>query len=112
MTAQELAQQHCTPQKGAHRRIDGEALAAALKDLRGWIETDKHIAKDFQFTDYAQTVAFVNQVAALAAAEDHHPDIMFGANRVRVVFTTHSVRGVSLNDLICAARIEAMRDAA
>jgi 4a-hydroxytetrahydrobiopterin dehydratase len=112
MTLQELAQQHCTPQKGAHRRIDGEALHTCLRGLRGWIEQDKHLSKDFQFTDYAQTVAFVNQVAALAAAEDHHPDIMFGANRVRVVFTTHSVRGISINDLICAARIEAMRDAA
>lgn len=112
MTAQELAQQHCTPQKGAHRRIEGDALAATLKTLPGWIDIDKHIAKDFQFGDYGQVLEFVNKVAALAKAEDHHPDIMFGANRVRVVFTTHSVRGVSLNDLICAARIEAMRDAA
>lgn len=110
MTAQELAQLHCTPLKGAHKRLSGETLAARLDDLHGWIEADGHIAKDFQFTDYEQVVAFVNQVAALAAAEDHHPDIMFGFNRVRVVFTTHSVRGVSLNDLICAARIEAMRN--
>lgn len=112
MTLHELAQQHCAPQKGAHRRIEGEALDTALKNLRGWIEVDKHIAKDFQFGDYDQVVDFVAQVTALAKAEDHHPDIMFGANRVRVVFTTHSVRGVSINDLICAARIEAMRDAA
>lgn len=110
MTAQELAQQHCTPQKGAHKRISGDTLAAHLRTLHGWIEADSHIAKDFQFTDYAQTVAFVNEVAALAAAEDHHPDIMFGFNRVRVVFTTHSVRGISINDLICAARIETMRN--
>jgi 4a-hydroxytetrahydrobiopterin dehydratase len=111
MTVQDLAQQHCTPQKGAHRRLSGATLASHLEGLHGWIEMDLHIAKDFQFTDYAQTVEFVNQVAALAAAEDHHPDIMFGFNRVRVVFTTHSVRGVSINDLICAARIEAMRAA-
>jgi len=110
MTAQDLAQQHCTPQKGAHKRISGDTLASHLRTLHGWIESDNHIAKDFQFTDYAQVVAFVNQVAGLAAAEDHHPDIMFGFNRVRVVFTTHSVRGVSVNDLICAARIEAMRN--
>ncbi|MCQ9377957.1 4a-hydroxytetrahydrobiopterin dehydratase [Methyloversatilis sp. XJ19-49] len=110
MDAHELAQQHCTPQKGAHKRLTGDTLATHLRSVPGWIEADNHISKDFQFADYAQVVAFVNQVAALAAAEDHHPDIMFGFNRVRVVFTTHSVRGVSLNDLICAARIEAMRD--
>ncbi|MBP6095348.1 MAG: 4a-hydroxytetrahydrobiopterin dehydratase [Methyloversatilis sp.] len=111
MTAQELAQQHCTPQKGAHKRLSGETLAKHLLTVPGWIEADNHIAKDFQFTDYEQVVGFVNQVAALATAEDHHPDIMFGFNRVRIVFTTHSVRGVSMNDLICAARIEAMRSA-
>lgn len=111
MTRQELAQQQCAPQKGAHRRIEGEALALALKDLHGWIEVDKHLAKDFQFGDYDQVVNFVNQVATIAKSQDHHPDIMFGANRVRVVFTTHSVRSISINDLICAARIEAMRDA-
>jgi 4a-hydroxytetrahydrobiopterin dehydratase len=110
MTAQDLAQQHCTPQKGAHKRLSGETLAKpSAHRYTGWIESDNHIAKDFQFTDYDQVVGFVNQVAALAAAEDHHPDIMFGFNRVRIVFTTHSVRGVSMNDLICAARIESMR---
>ncbi len=110
MTEQDFAQQHCAPQKGAHKRLSGDTLATHLRRLPGWIETDSHIAKDFQFSDYGQVIAFVNQVAALAAAEDHHPDIMFGFNRVRVVFTTHSVRGVSVNDLICAARIEAMRN--
>jgi 4a-hydroxytetrahydrobiopterin dehydratase len=109
MTAHELAQQHCTPQKGAHKRLTGDTLTNHLRGVPGWIEVDNHITKDFQFTDYAQVLEFVNQVAALAAAEDHHPDIMFGFNRVRIVFTTHSVRGVSINDLICAARIEAMR---
>lgn len=109
MTAQDLAQQHCAPQKGAHKRLTGDTLANHLRNVPGWIETDNHISKDFQFVGYAQVVEFVNQVATLAMAENHHPDIMFGFNRVRVVFTTHSVRGVSVNDLICAARIEAMR---
>jgi 4a-hydroxytetrahydrobiopterin dehydratase len=53
-------------------------------------------------------MAFVNAVAWIAHREDHHPDIAFGYNRVRVRFNTHSVHGISINDFICAAKVEAL----
>ena len=50
-------------------------------------------------------------VARLAQREDHHPDMNFGYNRCRVAWSTHSVGGLSMNDFICAAKVEALLDA-
>jgi 4a-hydroxytetrahydrobiopterin dehydratase len=53
-------------------------------------------------------MAFVNAVAWIAHREDHHPDLAVSYNRCRVEWSTHSVGGLSENDFICAAHIEAM----
>jgi 4a-hydroxytetrahydrobiopterin dehydratase len=50
----------------------------------------------------------VNGVAAIAQREDHHPDMFVGYDKCRVAFCTHSVGGISENDLICAAKVEAL----
>lgn len=108
MTPEELAQGQCAPLSGAVHRLDAARLAALLALLPGW-ESDGHaIAKSFAFPDYAPTLAFVNAVARIAQDQDHHPDIAFGYNRCHVAYSTHSVGGISLNDLICAAKIEAL----
>jgi 4a-hydroxytetrahydrobiopterin dehydratase len=51
-------------------------------------------------------MAFVNAVAFIVHREDHHPDLSVGYNKVTAVFSTHSVSGLSVNDFICAARID------
>jgi 4a-hydroxytetrahydrobiopterin dehydratase len=53
-------------------------------------------------------MAFVNAVAWIAHREDHHPDMTVGYNKVNVAFSTHSVSGLSENDFISAARIDAL----
>jgi len=58
--------------------------------------------------DYYQTIAFVNALAWVAHAEDHHPDIEAGYNRCLVRYSTHAIGGLSDNDFICAARIDAL----
>ena len=40
-----------------------------------------------------------------AEAANHHPDIAFGWGQASVTFTTHSAGGVTLNDLIMAAKL-------
>lgn len=108
MTREELAQGQCVPLSGADHRLDDSRLAALLALLPGWRRDGEAIAKSFDFADYDATLTFVNAVACIARAQDHHPDIVFGYNRCRVAYTTHSVGGVSMNDLICAAKIEAL----
>jgi 4a-hydroxytetrahydrobiopterin dehydratase len=108
MTREELAQGQCAPLSGAGHRLDAARLAGLLAQLPGWTQDGNAIAKSFAFPGYAPTLAFVNAVARIAQEQDHHPDIAFGYNRCRVAYSTHSVGGVSLNDLICAAKIEAL----
>lgn len=108
LTLAELAAGTCKPLSGAGCRLDAAGLAEPLALLPGWKREGEAIAKSFSFPGYEATLSFVNAVARIAQEQDHHPDIAFGYNRCRIAWTTHSIGGVSLNDLICAAKIEAL----
>lgn len=103
-----LAAQRCRPLRGIEHRADAGRIAAALAALPGWslVEDGAAIAKTFGFTDYYRTLAFVNALAFIAHAEDHHPDLSVHYNRCVVRYSTHDVGGLSENDLICAAKTE------
>jgi 4a-hydroxytetrahydrobiopterin dehydratase len=89
-----------------------EAALQLLARLDGWTlgQDCVEIQRSYPFKDYYQTIAFVNAVAWIAHQEDHHPEIEVGYNRCRVRFSTHSVGGLSENDFICAAKIDALLD--
>lgn len=74
----------------------------------GWAQVDGAIQKRYDFPDYHRTMAFVNAVAWVAHVEDHHPDLMVSYNRCTVSYNTHSVGGISINDFICAAKLDAL----
>ena len=100
-----LAAQHCRP--GAPQ-LAADQLRDQLASLPGWTHTGNRIEKTFHFADYRRTIAFVNAVAAIAHAEDHHPDLAVHYDRCVVAWSTHSAGGVTLNDLVCAAKVEAL----
>jgi 4a-hydroxytetrahydrobiopterin dehydratase len=83
-------------------------IDALLTGLPGWTYADGAISKTFSFADFHQTMAFVNALAWIAHRQDHHPDLAVSYNRCSVRYNTHSIGGVSANDFICAARIEAL----
>ncbi len=99
----ELAAQHCKP--GA-LRLSASEVDAHLRVLPGWMQEGNAIAKTFRFNDYAETIAFVNAVAAIAQREDHHPDLSVHYDHCRVTWSTHSAGGVTLNDIVCAAQVD------
>ena len=107
-TIQLLRAQHCVPRKGKEAGLSHHAVSAHLALLPGWqLATDSgDIRKEFPFKDYFHTMAFVNAVASIAHREDHHPDLEVGYNRCLVRYSTHDVGGLSLNDFICAAKVE------
>jgi 4a-hydroxytetrahydrobiopterin dehydratase len=109
MTA--LAQRHCRPQEGK-AALDRAAATALLTQVAGWAlaDGDGAIERQFRFKNYYETLAFVNALAWVAHREDHHPDLTVGYNRCTVRFSTHSVKGLSENDFICAARINVLLD--
>jgi len=100
-----LAAMRCRP--GAPRLAD-EELRERLASLPGWRHVEDRVEKTFRFTDYRQTIAFVNAVASLAHREDHHPDLGVHYDRCVVAWSTHSAGGVTLNDLACAAKVESI----
>lgn len=102
-----LASQHCQALEG-HGAMSTADVERHLRDAPGWALVDGAIEKAFRFEDYHRTMAFVNAVAWIAHREDHHPDIAFSYNRATLRFNTHSVGGISLNDFICAAKVDAL----
>ena len=99
----------CQPRTGpALTRAAAERL---LNEIPGWTlnETANAITRIWKFGNYYETMAFVNALAWVAHREDHHPDLEVGYNRCVVRFSTHSVNGLSENDFICAAKLNALR---
>jgi 4a-hydroxytetrahydrobiopterin dehydratase len=101
---------HCKPLEGQPAMADDE-IRKQLARMSGWALADSAIEKSFKFPDYHRTMAFVNAVAWIAHAEDHHPDLAVSYSRCTVRFNTHSVGGISINDFICAAKVDALVNA-
>ncbi|MFC4159465.1 4a-hydroxytetrahydrobiopterin dehydratase [Chitinimonas lacunae] len=100
-----LAQEHCEATVPKLTDTEAEAL---LAQLSGWSIESGKLVKTFRFKDYYQTLAFVNASAFVSHREDHHPELLVTYDRVRVAYDTHSVDGLSRNDFICAARLDAL----
>lgn len=77
----------------------------------GWLidAQNREISKDFIFKGFYRTMAFVNALAWIANSEDHHPDFEVGYNHCLVRFSTHVTGGLSENDFICAAKVDALK---
>ncbi|MBI3560814.1 MAG: 4a-hydroxytetrahydrobiopterin dehydratase [Gammaproteobacteria bacterium] len=108
MTA--LIQQRCQPIPKGSAALSVDETSRLLLQIDQWtlITNPLAIEREFRFKNYYETQAFVNAVVWIAHREDHHPDISFGYNRGRVRYNTHSVGGLSINDFICAAKIDAL----
>ena len=82
--------------------------AAHLPEVPQWAVVDGALERSFRFADFQHTMAFVNAVAWIAQQEDHGPDLFVNWTSCRVRFNTHDVQGLSLNDFICAAKVDAL----
>ena len=80
-----------------------------LTPLWQFCTTENELHRTFRFNSYAETIEFVNKVASIAEAQDHHPELLVNYNDCKVRYTTHTVKGVTMNDFICAAHIDALR---
>jgi 4a-hydroxytetrahydrobiopterin dehydratase len=97
------------------RALKPTEIVRKLADLPGWKLNgdgdDVAIEKTFTFADYYETMAFVNALALVAHALDHHPDLSVHYNRCVVRFSTHALHGISDTDFECAARADALLSA-
>lgn len=108
MKVDELALSRCIPRKGKEHALESSAIRTYLASLPGWtLATDgSGISKIFRFDNFHRTMAFVNAVAWIAHVEDHHPDFKVSYPSCELHYSTHDVGGLSLNDFICAAKVE------
>jgi len=108
----DLAAKRCVPCEGGVKPMNLDEARKMLSELHDWQLDDsgKEIARNYKFKNYYETMAFVNALAWVAHREDHHPDLQVGYNRVEVRFSTHAIGGLSENDFICAAKIDALDD--
>lgn len=88
--------------------MSDDEIQRHLAALSGWSRESNAIVKVFTFKNYYHTVSFVNAVAWFAHREDHHPDISFGYKTCTIRYSTHAIGGLSENDFICAAKIDAL----
>ena len=81
-----------------------------LKEVPEWklSEDWKKISRTFKFKDFKAAMEFANKIADVAEAEGHHPDLKVSWGKVRVELWTHSIGGLSENDFIMAAKIDAL----
>jgi 4a-hydroxytetrahydrobiopterin dehydratase len=107
---EKLAGKSCKPCEGGVKPLDRDAATALLNQLIDWELTPdaKTIQRSFRFKNYYPTMAFVNAVAWIAHQQDHHPELEISYNRCVIHYSTHAIGGLSENDFICAAKIDAL----
>ncbi|HQU07652.1 MAG: 4a-hydroxytetrahydrobiopterin dehydratase [Parcubacteria group bacterium 21-54-25] len=106
----DLNKQQCVPCEVGGAPLTRAEAEKLMRDLSGWtlaLDT-KSIAKEYSCKDFMSAIALTNQIAALAEKEGHHPDLSVSWGRVGVTLSTHAVQGLSLNDFILAAKIDAL----
>lgn len=107
----DLSQKHCESCEGIGQALNKEQAINLLPQLdKLWkiSEDNKEIKRSFTFANFYETMAFVNAVAWIANTENHHPDLEIGYNYCHMKFMTHALKGLTLNDFICAAKVDAL----
>jgi len=106
----DLLKKKCIPCEGRGiKPFDRDQVEGYMAEVPGWVlDGDaKKISKEFKFKDFIGAINFVERVADVAEMEDHHPDIHIHYNKVLLELWTHAIAGLSENDFIVAAKIDA-----
>ena len=103
----ELSSRQCVPCRGGVPALKGEQITTLLNQLAGWdVINQHHLKKNYRFSDFKDSLAFVNRVGAIAEEQGHHPDICFGWGQAEITIWTHKIDGLTESDFILAAKID------
>lgn len=108
LKSSDLAAKKCKPCTARTPPLQKAQIALLLAQLDGWAQQGQAIEKTVTFSNFHQAMSFVNAVAWVSNQEDHHPELTISYNKCKVEYTTHSVGGLSDNDFICAAKVDAL----
>lgn len=103
-----LTEQKCEACRADTPPLSPDVVRDMLLEIPAWAVKDNAIERVFKFIDFKEAMKFVNRVAEAADLENHHPDIHIYYNKVHIVLFTHKINGLSRNDFILAAKIDAV----
>lgn len=105
-----LTAQKCVACEGGIKPLTSQGFHPLLQEVPLWkVINGKQIEREFQFKDFKIALAFVNTVAKIAEKEKHHPNMfLHGWNKVKLTLYTHAISGLSKNDFIVAAKVDAL----
>jgi 4a-hydroxytetrahydrobiopterin dehydratase len=109
-----LAEKSCTPCRGGVPPLGREAAEEYRRQASDWTLADEatRIERTYKFRNFRDAFEFVEQAAALAEAEGHHPDICFGWGYATASLRTKKIKGLHENDFIMAAKLDRLAGAA
>jgi len=108
MVESDLAGKKCTACAAQTSRLSDPQIQRLVEKVPAWHVQEGQLTRAFKFKNYYETLAFVNATAWISHREDHHPDLAVGYNTCTVRYSTHAIGGLSENDFICAAKIDAL----
>lgn len=96
----------------SRRALSATEIITKLVELPGWtLDGDGAgvaIQKTYHFSNYLETISFVNAIAFVAERHDHHPDLSVHYGQCVVRFNTHDAKGISITDIECAVEVDAL----
>ncbi|MDQ3490979.1 MAG: 4a-hydroxytetrahydrobiopterin dehydratase [Acidobacteriota bacterium] len=90
------------------KKLTSEEIEHGLGEVTGWESQDDHLKKKFTFSDFAESLAFINKIGDISEASDHHPDITFGWGYAEIAITTHDKGGITAKDFELAGKIDSI----
>ena len=107
----DLLKKKCVPCEGGAIPFNLDEIHKYQKKVDGWkIQEDLkkifYLEKEFKFSNFLESLDFINKVGKISESEGHHPDIIFGWGYAKLKITTHAISGLSENDFILAAKID------
>jgi len=103
-----LAERSCVPCKGGVPPLTGEQIAPLLAEIDAWRVIDNHhLEKQYKLKNFAEALALVNRIGAIAEEQNHHPDLFLAWGKVGVTIWTHKINGLTESDFVFAAKCDA-----
>jgi len=106
MNPEQLSKKKCVPCEGYERPMSKEEAERRLGAIQGWSLKEGLIEKEYKFKNFNEALEFVNEVGKIAEEEGHHPEILLGWGKAKIMLWTHAIKGLSENDFILAAKID------
>jgi len=110
LSSQELVAKKCLPCEGGVDACSVEQARQQLAALGNWTLSEEGtlISRKITLKNFLQAMELLQKVAVIAEADQHHPDLhLTGYRHVKIELTTHAIGGLSENDFILAAKIDA-----